>query len=147
MPLMRDTQMLPTNVVARLARTNRKGVANLHSRGFVLAQHTPNTRGSSLGYTFAGTVAARVAADFARSGGALKDIRGLLVHLANSKKLGTDVPKGYIVVTDGTTVFFEGAGPFESPPGKWLRVIPIGVIVAEVRADLAKLAEEEENAA
>lgn len=147
--------ILPTSVVAQLARTNPKGMTNLHQRGFVVAtcKMTPRkTRGgASFGYSFSAIIAARVAADFARAGGALRDIRGVLMHLAKSTTLIGPVPASYVVITDGSKVIFEGV-PTEhacaalmaafAKTAKWQRVIPLGAIVAEVEADLAKLSHE-----
>jgi len=142
---VREQSVLPTKVVAKLAHTTPKAISNMHHRGFVPATSTmPGTRRLELAYSFTAAVAARVAADYARSsveraGGALKDIRGVLVLLAKSKTIGRSLPPNYVVVTDGKKVFFEGSGPFESPPGRWAYIIPIGAIVAEVDFALAKM--------
>jgi len=150
---VRDPSVLPTKVVAKLARTTPKAISNMHYRGFVPATSTMlGTRGISLAYSFTAAVAARVAADYARSsveraGGALKDIRGVLVLLAKSKTISPALPPNYVVVTDGKQVFFEGSGPFESPPGRWAYVIPLGAIVAEVTVELERMNLADEDAA
>jgi len=41
--------------------------------------------------------AREAAADYARIGGALADIRGVLVHLAKSKAISSTIPQDYVV--------------------------------------------------
>ena len=126
---------------------------NLHQRGHVLGTCKIGTRhGTSWGYSFSAVVAARVAADYARIGGALADIRGVLVHLAKSKAISSTIPQDYVVFTDGAKVRFEGV-PTQLDlaafvvafvkTSKWLHVIPLGVIISEIVSDLEKLTTEE----
>lgn len=95
--------------------------------------------------------AREAAADSARIGGALADIRGVLVHLAKSKAISSTIPQDYVVFTDGAKVRFEGV-PTQLDlaafvvafvkTSKWLHVIPLGVIISEIVSDLEKLTTE-----
>lgn len=137
----------PSPLVGRLVGLPMATLENWRRRGFIVPAIPAKTPKPAL-YSFRDIIALRVAADLVRRGIPLHSLKKVVAHLHRRRGLeltatASEVLASTMLITDGSDVYeIDGGEMLVSMlrhPDQSVMLVPLGVMVAQVRADVLKV--------